>query len=324
MHLLQCQPAYEGPKSYRDFQVQVNTPKVNTLCELIFTDSALNSFTGLSNFELLDVITEALRSVYGDQRSHRLTIKQRIVLLLTKLKCDLSYCTLSVLFGISSELCKKYVHEMLPILSRVLKSTIRFPDYLEIQKNMPKCFENFQNVRVVLDCTEVLVQKPKCLCCRIRFYSQYKSNNTVKFMTGVSPAGIITYISKPYGGRASDKTIFEQSDLILKLEGSRDAIMVDKGFLIDDICQNFKVKLIRPPFLRGKKQLNADEALLNAKISAARVHIERTNQRIKIFKILGGKMQWSLVKKVEDIFTIACAITNLSSPILSDSRFLRD
>lgn len=91
---------------------------------------------------------------------------------------------------------------------------------------------------LLLDCTEIFVQKLKCFCCCIRFYSQYKSNATVKFMTGVSPGGIITYISEPYGGRAFDKTIFEQSDLVLKLEDSRDAIMVDKGFLLVNELSN--------------------------------------------------------------------------------------
>ncbi|XP_028146882.2 uncharacterized protein LOC114340340 [Diabrotica virgifera virgifera] len=322
LQLLQSQPNYKGPKSFKDFQVQVDTPKVSTVCDLITTDSALNSFTGLNSFKLLDTIVEAVCSVYSDQRSHRLSIKQRIFLVFTKLKCDLTYVTISLLFGISQELCNKYFNDMLPILSKVLSSVIRFTDTTEIQKNMPECFESFQNVRVVLDCTEIFIQKPKCLCCRIRFYSQYKSNNTVKFMTGISPGGLITYVSEPYGGRASDKTIFEQSNIILKLDSSKDAVMVDKGFLIDDICNQFKIELIRPPFLKNKKQFSTDEALLNAKIAAARVHIERVKQRIKIFKILGCKLQWSLVKNIKDIFTIACAITNLSSSILADRRYL--
>lgn len=31
-------------------------------------------------------------------------------------------------------------------------------------------------------------------------------------------------------------------------------IVVDKGFLIDDVCGNFNIRLIRPPFLQNKKQ----------------------------------------------------------------------
>lgn len=141
-------------------------------------------------------------------------------------------------------------------------------------------------------------------------------------MTGVSQGGLITFISKPYGGRASDKAIFNESNVISLLDTNRDAIMVDKGFLIDDSCQIYRIKLIRPPFLKQKRQLSAEESILNAKIASARVHIERSNQRLKIFKILSGKLNWALVTLIEDIFIIICAITNVSSPILADSRFL--
>lgn len=74
-------------------------------------------------------------------------------------------------------------------------------------------------------------------------------------MVGVSPAGLITFISKAFGGRVSDKAIFEQSGLISKLIPHQDAVMVDKEFLIDTICKNHDIKLIRPPFLRKKTAL---------------------------------------------------------------------
>lgn len=108
------------------------------------------------------------------------------------------------------------------------------------------------------------------------------------------------------------------------LTPKEDAIMVDKGFLIDDVCHFNQIELIRPPFLRQQKQLSATEAIFNAKIASARVHIERSNQRIKIFNILSGTLKWSLVPYVKDIFTIICGITNLSSSILADCRYLTD
>lgn len=147
---------------------------------------------------------------------------------------------------------------------------------------MPSCFERFRNVRLVLDCTEIAVEHTKCLCCRISCYSDYKSRNTLKFMTAVTPCGLVAYVSKVYGGRTSDKAIFEQSHVIEKLD-ENDALMVDKGFLIDTICKENLIQLIRPPFRRRKKQLSADEANTNFFIARARVHIERVNQRIKIF-----------------------------------------
>lgn len=139
--------------------------------------------------------------------------------------------------------------------------------------------------------------------------------------TSHETGGIITYVSETFRERASDKVKFEQSNLIFQMDSSKNAIMVDKGFLIGDVCETYKIKLIGPPFLKNQKELSAEDALLNSKIAAARVHIERTNQRIKVFKSLNTKFPWFLVTHIKDIFTIVCAITNLSSPILADCRF---
>lgn len=122
------------------------------------------------------------------------------------------------------------------------------------------------------------------MCCRLKLYSQYKSNHTIKFLIGISPAGLITFVSRAYGGRASDGKNFEQSNLVTKIEAGK-SIMIDKGFHIDEVCNMYNVKIIRPPFLQ-KNQLSEEEAKLNLQIARAKVHIERANQRIKNFKIL--------------------------------------
>lgn len=73
-------------------------------------------------------------------------------------------------------------------------------------------------------------------------------------MTGVIPAGNISYVSEMYGGRTSNSTIFSQSSICYLLEKG-DAVMVDKGFLIDEYCESNRWKLIRPLFLKEKKTI---------------------------------------------------------------------
>lgn len=174
-------------------------------------------------------------------------------------------------------------------LSTILQSVISRVSKEEIEQNMPKCFDKFRATTSVSDCTEIKIQKPKCLKCRIKFYSHYKEDLTVKFMTEVTPACIIVCVSESFGGRASDKTIFNHSGILQNLESTRDAVMVDRGFLIDEECMQRRIQLIRPPFLKNQQQLSEEEALQNREIACARVHIERMNQRIKQFKILNNK-----------------------------------
>lgn len=86
-------------------------------------------------------------------------------------------------------------------------------------------------------------------------------------------------------------------------------------------CVVIMMKLIRLPFLKDKVQFSEDDAVENADIASANVHVERFNQRLKVFEILGSKMSSCLVPKSEKIMTILCAVVNLSSPIFKDDKF---
>lgn len=83
-----------------------------------------------------------------------------------------------------------------------------------------------------------------------------------------------------------------------------------------------KVKLIRPPFLRSKQQLSKDEAERNQKISAARVHVERAIQRMKIFKILTDNFAVDLLPYIDDVVGTIAGLVNVSKPLFSSDRYL--
>ncbi|XP_049276220.1 uncharacterized protein LOC119387324 [Rhipicephalus sanguineus] len=204
--------------------------------------------------------------------------------------------------------------------SEVLRLTV--PPKEEVVEHLPKCFKQFSNVRVIVDCTEIPIGQPNCLRCALKSYSFYKKGFTAKYMVTVTPSGLIAHISKGYGGRTSDKAIFEQSCLIKELDPVSDAIMADRGFLIDDICADHLIELIRPPFKKQQKQMSKGDALRTQKIASARVHVERAIQRMKIFKALSTRIPWSMVGLLDDIVIVAAGITNLSSPILAEHRFL--
>lgn len=159
--------------------------------------------TGIPTYEILDHIVNLYFKVYPDSRSHRLSIKERIILVFLKLKQDLSFAVLAILFkAVSGETCRAIYNSILPLLANILKPLIYWPSKTEIISNIPGCFKKFEDTRVVLDCTEISVQSPKCLSCRIKLYSNYKGTFTIKFSVGISPGGLITYISKPYGGES--------------------------------------------------------------------------------------------------------------------------
>ena len=57
----------------------------------------------------------------------------------------------------------------------------------------------------------------------------YKSADTLKYLIGISPSGLITFASQGYTGRSSDAFILNDGDIVEKLEKG-DTLMADKGF----------------------------------------------------------------------------------------------
>lgn len=80
--------------------------------------------------------------------------------------------------------------------------------------------------------------------------------------------------------------------------------------------------LLGPPFLGKESQFSEADALKTADIARARVHVERAIQRVKIFKMFSGTILWEMLPHIDQLFTVACGMTNLCSPILADDKFL--
>ncbi|CAN7995573.1 unnamed protein product [Ixodes hexagonus] len=288
----------------------------------ILSAENINTLTGLTSMELLETLTMCAGKYYEITARHRMSLKERVVLCMMKMKHNTSTTFLSKLFGCTVTKCTDVLVKLIPILGKVLSSVVVLPSKSETLMNMPTFFDKYQNVRLVLDCTEVPVAQPKCLKCALRMYSFYKKGFTCKYMVSVTPGGLIAHISAGYGGRASDKHIFEESGVVDLLLPVIDNVMVDRGFLIDQICEDRLIKVIRPPFKKQQKQMSRTDALDTQKIASARVHVERVIQRIKIFKILSTKVAWNMVPLLDDIMMIAAGLTNLSAPILAPERFL--
>lgn len=305
--------------------MNIDETTIPTIEDVLQKDKDLAASTGISTLlefkklcEAVDYVTLALNI---DETKFKMSSSQRVLMTLMKLKLNLSFLCLSSFFHVHPTTCTDYFFYTIDILHAVLSQFIVWFPKEKINQSMPIYFKEFQDTRVVVDCFEVRITKTKCLNCTVRTYSHYKGTNTVKILLGVAPCGTITFVSKVYGGRASDKFIFNDSKLAEKCE-PQDAIMADKGFAIEDECANANLKLYRPPFFdSNKKQFDEEENTLCRKVARARVHVERAIQRIRLFKILNDKLQWLFMSNIDKIIRVVCALVNLSSPILSDERF---
>lgn len=134
-------------------------------------------------------------------------------------------------------------------MARQLAPLIRWPTTDEVRITMPMAFRKFfWKCICIIDCTEVFIDRPSDLKVRAQTWSNYKQHNTVKFLIAVTPQGTISYVSKAWGGRASDKYITEHCDILEHLHNG-DLILADRGFTIQDSvglhCAEVKVPHLR-------------------------------------------------------------------------------
>lgn len=220
---------------------------VATLVKILNDKTKLNNFTGLHSFELLDALVECVSDlpVEKSNRKKDMILKNRILLTFCKLKQNLSFTSLAILFNIPRQTCVNYFKSTISTLAVVLETMISWPSQDEIRGNLPYAFKNYQNTRIILDCAETSIEKSKCLRCRILTYSNYKGRHTSKDV-GVAPSGLITHVSKSYGGRSSDKLIVNHSRILNKLD-YQDAVMVDKGYRIEEECLKVCIFNVQQP-----------------------------------------------------------------------------
>ena len=108
-----------------------------------------------------------------------------------------------------------------------------WPSKSSIVKTMPTCLkETYPTTRVIIDCTELYIEKPTSVRSQSAIHSNYKHYNTAKGLLGITPAGSVTFVSDLYTGRTSDKMLTHHCKLYTLLE-EEDSVMVDKGFDIE-------------------------------------------------------------------------------------------
>ena len=101
----------------------------------------------------------------------------------------------------------------------MLGSLPLWPSRDKIKQDLPDSFKGrYENVRGILDCTELKCELPKDYQKHSEMYSDYKSHDTFKGLICISPSGWITFVGQLYPGKISDKEIVEKSDLCQLIE----------------------------------------------------------------------------------------------------------
>ncbi|KAK9966354.1 hypothetical protein ABG768_003471 [Culter alburnus] len=177
-----------------------------------------------------------------------------------------------------------------------------------VKAQMPKEFQDYPDTQVVIDCTELRCQTPSSL-----MREGEGSHCTLKGLIGMAPHGTVTFVSSLCGGSVSDKELLKQSGIVSLLKPGM-AIMVNKGFLVDDCVP---CKVYRPAYLIKQEELPANEVRETQSIARLRVYIERLICRVKQHKLFDTVIPHSITRTINQLYTVACLLINYQNgPLL--------
>ena len=221
-----------------------------------------------------------------------------------KLRHNLTNSLLAMLFDVSVSTANDTFRRTISLMSHVFQQINIWPAQYDQAKPV-----------VIVDCTEIKISRPSNPALQSQTYSTYKSNNTVKFLIGITPAGGLSFVSEGYSGSTSDQKVFIRSGIIDKFKRG-DSLLADRGFNVQDLLACRDVRVITPSFLKGKSQLTPAERAQSRAITRDRIHVERVIGLLKTYTFLNGQIDAGYVPVLSEIFRSVSLVCGLQNSVM--------
>ncbi len=313
--------------------------KATFYSEILNSDSKVKSYTGLQSKAVFDTLygsfgekVKKLRHWNGPARTvslnrngknknntrkpKALTGKEEFFMTLLRTKTMMKAEVLGDFFGVSPAVVSTTCVTWWKFLAKELGSLVYNPTEEAHKALLPASFQcaQYRNVKHIADCTEIFTETPKNKTVQAVTWSNYKHHNTCKYLLSVTASGHINFVSKGYGGRASDRQIVEQSGFLEELRKG-EQVMADKGFNISDLVTLKHAEVLIPPGRTGAFQMPARDVHKTKAIANRRIRVEQVIRRLKCFNILKYEVPITLLHSLDNIVIVCCALSNLMPPI---------
>ena len=317
----------------KELTIKANSPVHQSL---LTSDKQCNFFTGIKTKAVFTVLhnmtaplvnrmwrgsvinTKVRRRFVGSPKKfgpdRKLTSMDEFLLVLMKLRLGLLNKDIASRFGISLGLVSQIFISWLTAMDKTIGSLVFWPTKEQVIASKPTRYRHLLNLVSIIDCSEIVIEKPKNLDLQFVTWSDYKHHNTTKFLIAVSPNSAITYVSPLYCGRISDKALTNDCGYLDLLE-PYDEIMANKGFMIRQECEACRVHLRIPPGKRGTAQMTVTDVTNTKKVANIRILVEQVIRRVKTFRIMKYEMPISLVGAANKIVRVVSGLCNLQLPI---------
>ncbi|KAM9383853.1 uncharacterized protein KZ484_005792 [Pholidichthys leucotaenia] len=286
-------------------------------------DEKVRFLTGLTSCTLLMTLFSYLEPFLPKSSIEKFPM---MMMTLMRLRLNLSCQFLAFLFNVHQSTVSRILSKMIDVMYVKLKPLVIWPDRDTLQKSMPIVFQRLFETKcaMIIHCFEVLIDKPSNTKARAATWSSQKQHNTVKFLLGVTPQGVISYISRSWGGQVSDEHVTNNCGILDHISPG-DIVLADKVFDVQSNTGSFSPDLKIPAFIKEQSHLSPLDIECARKLALVRFPIERAVSIVKQkYTILNGTLQVALLMsrdgdlpEVDKITHICCSLVNLCEPAVS-------
>ena len=126
----------------------------------------------------------------------KLSLEDHMLVLLMKPKLGLINKDLAVRFDMSTSRMSKIFRSLVPLIAAHTTNLIVWPGHGTIRRHLPRSFKNnLKDCVCIINCSEIFIERPKNLKAGAQTWSNYKHNNTSKYLIGITPARAISFLS---------------------------------------------------------------------------------------------------------------------------------
>ena len=139
--------------------------------------------TGLPSYEILNFVFE-LVSPFASRRSQTLSPFQEFIMVLIKLRLNVPFQDLAYRLNISVPTVSRTFHSWLITMDIRLSPFIHWPDRESLIRSMSQCFQFSFGTKttLIIDCSEIFIEKPTNLLARAQTFSSNKHHNFICFL----------------------------------------------------------------------------------------------------------------------------------------------
>uniref|UniRef100_A0A3Q1EDX7 Uncharacterized LOC110961749 n=1 Tax=Acanthochromis polyacanthus TaxID=80966 RepID=A0A3Q1EDX7_9TELE len=282
-------------------------------------------YTGLPNYFVLETVMWLLAPHMDAVKNVKLSKFQQLLLTLMRLRLDLRNQDLAYRFGVKVGTVTRTVHRMVHIMSSTLVPTAVFwPSRAELRKNLPAALRSSHpDCAVIVDCFTVPLEEPVS-----RGNQQQgapRGRSKLKYLIGVAPQGVVTFVSRGVEGNVSDKSLAEGCGLLYKLLPG-DVVLAGSDLDIRDSVAargaSFRTTSCRAAGRQTETAVGSEDSPADVSSEASvQRHVEKVISMVKQrYAMLTGPVEspftsaserTSNLSTFDKIVQVACALNNL-------------